>query len=213
MPKKRVFIFDLDGTLVDAYQAIAKSLNFTRNKLGYPKVGFKKIKHSVGGGDRLFSKMFFDKEDTEDALRIYRRHHRRALLKFSKLKPNAKKVLSSLKTRKKILAIASNRPKHYTDIILKTLGIKKYFKAVCCADQIKSLKPNPKILNILIKRFEVKKADTVYIGDMGIDLETAKRAKIDAVFMKNGSSTLDEVKKYKNKKVISNLSRLLVLYN
>jgi len=35
---KKIFIFDLDGTLVDAYRAIEDSLNYTRKKLGYPKV-------------------------------------------------------------------------------------------------------------------------------------------------------------------------------
>jgi phosphoglycolate phosphatase-like HAD superfamily hydrolase len=47
---------------------------------------------------------------------------------------------------------------------------------------------------------------------MDIDLETAKRASIDAVYVKGGSSTLKEIKKYKNKKIISDLREIIKLY-
>jgi phosphoglycolate phosphatase-like HAD superfamily hydrolase len=43
---------------------------------------------------------------------------------------------------------------------------------------------------------------------MDIDLETARRAKIDAVFVKGGSSKLSDVKKYKEKIVINSLKEL-----
>jgi phosphoglycolate phosphatase len=133
-------------------------------------------------------------------------------LVYSKLKPHARDVLGTLKRRKKIIAIASNRPKYFTDLILKKLGIKKYFNIVLCADEINSKKPTPKILNTIAKRFSVDKNDAVYIGDMNIDLETAQRAHIDALFITGGSSTLREVRKYRNKKVLFDLKEILKLY-
>ena len=42
-------------------------------------------------------------------------------------------------------------------------------------------------------------------------METAKRARIDAVFVKGGSSLLSEVKKYKDKLIVKDLSEFLQL--
>ncbi|MFA5272436.1 MAG: HAD-IA family hydrolase, partial [Candidatus Omnitrophota bacterium] len=140
-------------------------------------------------------------------------HHKKALKLHSKLSPQAKELLRTLKRKDKLIAIASNRPSIYTNLILKSLGIKKYFDFVLCADDIKSNKPNPKILKIILKKFKIKKSEAVFVGDMDIDLETAKRAKIDVVFIKGGSSRLRAVRKYKNKKVINSLKEIPDLYN
>lgn len=208
MPGKKLFIFDLDGTLVDAYTAIWKSLNFTLKKLNYPPVSFQEAKGNVGKGDRSFMEAFFLKDDIDEALRIYRSHHKRSLKKYSHPLPYAKKTLSLLKKRKKKIAVASNRPRYFTDIIVNKLGLRKYVDYVLCGDEIKSLKPCPKILNMIMAKFGTGKKETVFIGDMDIDLETAKRAKVDAIFIKGGSSALKDVRKYRNKKIISSLKGL-----
>ncbi len=53
---KKLFIFDLDGTLINAYKAIEESTKFTLRKLGYPTVSIYKIRKAIGWGDRNFVK-------------------------------------------------------------------------------------------------------------------------------------------------------------
>ncbi|MEI8350146.1 MAG: HAD family hydrolase [Candidatus Omnitrophota bacterium] len=212
METKKIFIFDLDGTLADAYRAIEKSLNFTRRQLGLSAISYLEAKKKVGRGDRAFMETFFAKKNFKAALVIYRAHHHQALVQYSRLAPSVKGVLSALKRKKKILAIASNRPHAFTEVILKARSIDKYFDMVLCADDIHSNKPHPKILKTILRRFKLKKEDAVFVGDMDIDLETACRAGVDAVFIRGGSSSLSAVKKYKDKKVISSLKELLDLY-
>jgi len=208
MAPKQLYIFDLDGTLVDAYAAIWKSLNFTLKRLGYPPVSFQNAKKNVGKGDKPFMEAFFRKRDIDKALKVYRKHHERSLRVYSKLRPYAKQLLSFLRKNKKRIAIASNRPSYFTDIIIKKLGLKQYVDYILCADEIKSPKPDPKILNAIMDKFGARKKATVFTGDMDIDLETAKRAGVDAIFIKGGSSPLKDVKKYKNKKVVSSLKEI-----
>jgi phosphoglycolate phosphatase-like HAD superfamily hydrolase len=210
---KKLFIFDLDGTLVDAYRAIEASLNATRAHFGYSRVSYSQVRRRVGRGDRRFIEAFFKRKDAEKAVTFYRKHHKRSLVKFSRLMPGALRTLAVLKKRAKLVAIASNRPSPFTRIIVKTTKLSRYVDGVWCADEVKSLKPRPKILNVIVKRFAVDKRETVYIGDMGIDLDTARRARIDPVFVTTGSSSTREVKKFKKKKVIASLPELLKFYS
>ncbi|RKY30353.1 MAG: phosphoglycolate phosphatase [Candidatus Omnitrophota bacterium] len=210
---KKLFIFDLDGTLVDSYQAIQKSLNFTLKKLGYKEVSYAKVKRAVGWGDELFIKSFFKEQDTKRALKLYRKHHKNSLLRYVRLKPFAKKLLYLLKKKKKIIALASNRPTLFTKAILKKLNIAKYIDFVLCADSVKKIKPHPQIIFKIIKKFKLPKKDAVVIGDMDIDLEAAKRAGIDSIFIKGGSTSLNTIrKKFGDVKVISTLEEVLKLY-
>lgn len=209
---KKLFIFDLDGTLVDAYRAIESSLNATRARFGYSPVSYKEVRSRVGRGDRRFIETFFPHKDAARAVSFYRRHHKRALVSLSRTMPKALRTLAALKKRNKLIAIASNRPSPFTRIIIKVTGISRYIDGVWCADEVNSLKPRPKILNVIVKRFGVEKRDSVYIGDMDIDLDTARRARIDPVFVTTGSCSVAQVRSFKNKKVIKSLSELLTLY-
>ncbi len=208
MNPKKLFIFDLDGTLVDAYQAVAESLNFAREKFGCGPVSYNFIKKNIGRGDKLFVHTFFPKEQKDAALELYRQHHKKSLKKFAWLKPDAKRLLYFLKRRKKLVAIASNRPALYTGIILRTLGIKKYMDYVLCADQINSLKPKPKILYEILRKFKLKKNQAVFVGDMDVDLATARRANMDAIFITGGSSSIADVRQFKQKIVVRSLKQL-----
>ena len=200
--KKKLFIFDLDGTLADAYVAIEKSINFTLLKLGHKPVSFEVVKKNIGNGDKNFVAVFFPKHEVDEALAVYRTHHKGSLKKYAKLKPCARMLLYNLKRKKKLVALATNRPSYYTNIVLTSLGVKKYFDYILCADEVKSLKPDPKIIKIILKKFGIKKQEAVYSGDMDVDMETAKRADVDAVFVAGGSSSARDVRAYKNKKTV-----------
>ncbi|MDD5745744.1 MAG: HAD family hydrolase [Candidatus Omnitrophica bacterium] len=206
---KLLFIFDLDGTLVDAYTAIEKSLNFTRARFGYDPVPLKTAKKSVGNGDRNFVACFFPDREVDAALAMYRDHHKLALPRYARLKPYARMLLSRLRRAEKRAAIASNRPSPYTKIIVQSLDIAKYFDCVLCADEVQSLKPDPKILREVLRRCDRTKEQSVYVGDMDVDMETAQRAGMDAVFVTGGSSTIAAVKQYRRKQVARSLRDII----
>ncbi|MDD5450001.1 MAG: HAD family hydrolase [Candidatus Omnitrophica bacterium] len=205
----KLYIFDLDGTLVDAYTAIWKSLNYTRKALGYPPVSYGTAKKNIGKGDLLFIEAFFPELSVQEALSIYRCHHKGSLKRYCRLRPGASAVLGFLRKKGIKTAIASNRPRCFTEIIVRKLRLKDRIDFLLCADEIKSLKPDPKILNLIIKKFKVKKDETVFAGDMDIDMETAKRAGVDAIFVKGGSSGLNAVRKYRNIKIVSCLREIV----
>ncbi len=202
----KLVIFDLDGTIVDAYRAIKNSINFTLKTLGHPQVSSYAVRRAVGWGDENFIKSFI-KEDQEAqrALVIYRKHHKTSLLKFSRVIPGVRKVLSFLRNRDIELAIASNRPPRFTDILLKHLDLKKYFDLIVCAKNKEEIKPKPDLLLRIIKRLKVAPRQALYVGDMVIDVYAGKNAKIRTISVLGGSSTKEELRKARPFKIIQSL--------
>lgn len=205
----KLIIFDLDGTLVDAYQAIIKSFNFVMQRLNYPKQDDLTVRRAVGWGDENLLKPFINLVDLKKALFLYRRHHKTSLLKYSCLIPGVKMVLSHLKDRGYKLAVASNRPTKFSWILIRHLGLKKYFDFCLCADTLKHGKPHPEILNSIMQRLSVSSSQTLYIGDMAIDAQAARRAKVKSIIITTGSSTEFEIKKEKPNRIIHRIDELL----
>ncbi len=206
--KKKLVIFDLDGTLIDAYRAIEDSLNFTLNRLRYPLESKNMIRRAVGRGDIYLLKLFVNQRDLSRAICIYRKRHAWSLKRYSRLMPGALDVIKILKNRNVLLGVASNRPTLFARIALKALHVEKFFDQILCADKIKFRKPHPLILNELMRYFHVFKEDVIYCGDMVLDVETGKRAHITTIAIATGSNTYAELKKAKPTFLFKNLKAL-----
>lgn len=205
----RLIIFDLDGTLVDAYRAIAVSINFVMKRLNYPRQPESLIRKFVGWGDINLLKPFVNSGDLKTALILYRRHHKGSLLKISRLLPAVQKVLGRLKLKGYRLAVASNRPTEFSWIIIRHLRLERYFDYVLCADKLKHRKPHPEILKKIMQKFLVKPAHTIYVGDMTIDARAGKRAGVKTIIVMTGSSSQEEIKKERPYKIIQRIAQLL----
>ncbi len=207
----KLIIFDLDGTLVDAYAAISSSFNYVLARLGLKPQRADVIRRSVGWGDLNLLKPYVPEGDLEPALRLYRKHHKHSLLKQARLYPHAGLLLRQLKAAGYKLAVASNRPTEFSLILLRHLRLMDLFDYVLCADKLKHGKPNPEILNKIIKRFGFKKSQVLYVGDMAIDAQAGRRAKVKTIIVTGGSSSNLEIKKEKPFKVISRIDKLPAL--
>ncbi len=205
----KLIIFDLDGTLVDAYPAIISSFNYTMQKLNYPVKDVSTIRRAVGWGDENLLRPFIKEKDASCALSIYRKHHKLALLKGSRLFPKVDKVLVYLKNKGYMLAVASNRPSRFSWILIRHLKLKRYFDYVLCADKLKHIKPHPEIINRIIQRFALKPNQTLYVGDMTIDAQAGRRAKVKTIIVTTGSSTKSEIKKERPCRIINRIPELL----
>ncbi len=207
-----LIIFDLDGTLVDAYDAIIKSFNYAMQGLGYPPQDDPVIRRAVGWGDENLLRPFINSKDFKKALLLYRRHHKKAILKYSHLFPKVKTVLQRLKRRGYKLAIASNRPTRFSRMLIRHLGLDEYFGFVLCKDALRYGKPHPQILNKIMQRFSLKPKQTVYVGDMHIDAQAGRRAGVLTLIVISGSSTRSEIRREKPYRIINNIAEILKLF-
>ena len=76
----RLIIFDLDGTLVNAYPAVSQSVNATLGHLGFKNRTHADIKRSVGWGDRHLLAGYVGEDLADRAICFYRPHHAKALV-------------------------------------------------------------------------------------------------------------------------------------
>lgn len=207
----KLIIFDLDGTLVDAYGPISQSFNYAMHKLGYPRKKCSVIRRAVGWGDANLLKPFVRASDLKTAVSLYRRHHQKSLLAGSCLLPGAKKTLEALKKKGYLLAVASNRPTKFSRILIRHLGLDGYFDYVLCADKLKFAKPHPQILNKIRRKFSLGPGEALYVGDMSIDAQAGRRAGLRTVIVSGGSSTKSQIRKERPWRIIPGVGGLLKL--
>ena len=205
----KLVIFDLDGTLINAYPAIIDSFNYTMQRLKLAKQRPLTIRQAVGWGDKNLLRPFVKKSRLSTAVSIYRRHHRLTILKKSRLYKKAKEVLIRLKHKGYKLAVASNRPTKFSRMLIKGLKLDKYFDYVLCADRLNHIKPHPEILNRIIEKFQISAPKSLYVGDMVIDAQAGRRANIKTVIVTTGSSSKREIKKERPYRIINKISQIL----
>ena len=208
MENLKLIIFDLDGTLIDAYLAISSSFNYVMRRLGLKSQSSATVRRLVGWGDLNLLKPYVLQKDLKHALSLYRIHHKQSLLKHAHLYPYVRPLLRRFKKKGYKLAVASNRPSKFSRILLKHLKIGVFFDYVLCANQVRYGKPHPEMLNIIVKRFAFKKSQVLYVGDMVIDAQAGRRAKINTVIVTSGSSSQPEIKKEQPFRLISAISCL-----
>ena len=204
----RLVIFDLDGTLIDAYAAITASFNHAMRALGFPLQKPRTIKKAVGWGDAALLCPFIGRENVPRALQIYRQHHKQALLKKSRLIKGARATLYYLRKKGYRLAVASNRPSKFSRILIKHLKIDAFFDAVLCGDEFTKGKPDPQIIFTVLKRLSVAKSKALYVGDMALDVQTGNAAGVKTIAVLTGSSTRSEIVKYKPHRIMRDISFL-----
>ena len=201
----KLVIFDLDGTLINAYGAVYRSVNYVMREFGYARVSGETITRTVGWGERHLLASFMEPQDVDPALKVYRKHHREALKKGTKLLPGAKRLLRYLEEQGYKMAVASNRPTETSKILIKHLDIEKYFDYVLCGDKVARPKPYPDILKKVLAKFSCRPSEAIYVGDMSIDAEAGKRARVKTLIVLTGSSKRKDVMPFKPYAVMKNV--------
>ncbi|QAT16282.1 phosphoglycolate phosphatase [Candidatus Velamenicoccus archaeovorus] len=214
MTRKKIFIFDLDGTLIDAYPAIVKSFNSCMRAEGCPSRPAAVIRRAVGWGDRKLLEPFVPAARLPYVLACYRKRHAVDLKRYVRWMPYARQLLCDLKKRGIRTAVASNRPTRFTRIIIRHLGAGRLFDKILCADKLSSArgrkyyKPHPMILRRILKALRGRRSEAVYVGDMAIDIQTGRRAGISTAAIATGSSSLQELRREKPDYLFASLKAL-----
>ena len=181
MKKYKLYLFDLDGTLLDSDQMIIETFH-ELHKLYSPAdfVPDDNVLITYSGPPiRESLKKEFPELDQEEILKVWRERSLKNYAKYTKLFPNVIEALIKLKEDGAKVAIVTNKHKVATLEALRLFGLNKLDIYCVTGDDVEKLKPHPVGLLIAMHHFGVPEEATIYIGDSVYDAETAKNAKVD----------------------------------
>ena len=184
--KKKLVIFDLDGTLLNTIEDLGHAVNHALEKNGYATHTIASYPFFVGNGvRRLITRVLpedYRKDDIIDKLlRDFKGYYDEHCCDYTKPYSGIPELLQDLRDQGVRVAVASNK---YHSAVEKIIG--HYFGDVEWAaiegqkDGV-NVKPDPSVVFAILGKARVRKAEVLYVGDSGVDMETARRACIDSV--------------------------------
>ncbi|HBF12541.1 MAG TPA: phosphoglycolate phosphatase [Deltaproteobacteria bacterium] len=176
----KLLIFDLDGTLIDSRADIANATNHVLQHYGLPALGMDTITRFIGSGVRQLMAAAFDylqaiQPSTEEIVTLFNEFYSRHYCEYTKWYPGAKETLQRI-DQQVILTLATNKPRLFTDPILKKLGGIHFFKSIVCGGDDAPKKPDPTGVLRLLKEYDVPPSEALFVGDSLIDWQTCQAA-------------------------------------
>lgn len=199
--KRQLVIFDLDGTMLNTIADIAMATNHALSAFGYPTHSEEKIKSFVGNGvSKLLERALPEDKRTEENIALLREafteYYDKHNADLSTPYPGIASLLSQLQENGVLLAVASNKYQSATEKL-----VAHYFPGidfVCVLGQRTGIpvKPSPDIVHEIMATANVYRKDTIYVGDSGVDMQTANNAGINAVAVSWGFRPRQELETY-----------------
>ena len=200
---KKHFIFDLDGVLFDSLNNMKLSWNLVikKNKL---KITFSKYKKHIGLPFLQILKKLGIKQNQGKIKKEYFLYSKKNIHKITPYS-NVKMTLKKLKKKGKKISIVTSKNRTNALILLKKLNIK--FDYIKTESKTLKGKPHADMINYCVNKSNLQKDQCLYVGDMRVDLLTAKNAGIDFLLAKYGFN-----KEFKYHNYIKNISHIFKYY-
>ena len=185
-----LFLFDLDGTLLDTAREFHIALNEILDKENKPPQSFESVREKVSDGAGALVSLGFniDEQDKnfEEKRNILLKAYEKVYLNSESF-DGVEEIISYFEKKQINWGIVTNKPRIFSEEIYKSLGWDKKAKILVCPDDVRNLrKPNPASLNFALKVLNHDANETVYVGDNWRDLEAAENAKITPIFAEYG---------------------------
>jgi HAD superfamily hydrolase (TIGR01509 family) len=200
MTIRPVFIFDLDGTLVDSVYEHVLAWQEALNEEGI-ELSVWRIHRKIGMSGGLFTNQLLREtkvDITQDRIERLRRGHAKAYQRFAgKIRPlpGARELLDALTMAEIPWAIATSGRMATAAQNLSALGVDATTTVVVTRDDVKYAKPDPDLFLAAADRLNAPISTAVVIGDSIWDMLAARRGQALGVGLLSGGYGLDELER------------------
>lgn len=178
---KTAFIWDLDGTLLDSYEAILSGIEETFGQFAIPyekeKVREFILKYSV---QDLLVQVAEEQNLDVEVLNQVRAQSLAEKNAQVVLMPGAREVLEWA-DQAGIQQFVYTHKGDNAFTILRDLGLESYFPEILTSQSGFARKPSPVAANYLIDKYQLNPDNTYYIGDRTLDVEFAQNSGIQSI--------------------------------
>lgn len=179
--QETAFIWDLDGTLLDSYEAILSGIEETYAQFSIPfdkeKVRAFILKYSV---QDLLVQVAEERGLDVDKLNQVRAQNLAEKNAQVILMPGAREVLAWA-NQQGIKQFVYTHKGENALTILRDLGLDVYFTEILTSQSGFARKPSPEAATYLISKYHLKPDRTFYIGDRTLDIEFAQNSGIQSI--------------------------------
>lgn len=185
--KKKVCIFDLDGTLLDTVNTIAYYCNYTLRHFGFPENPPEKYKYFAGDGAlnllhrALGAHNLDNKDNFEKTYPFYIAEYDKDTTYLTSHFEGMPETLRALKDKGITLCVVSNKPVSSVKYVLPLFFDADLFTEIHGSGPNLPVKPDPYFVNEIIKHLGVKREEVLYVGDTSTDMKTGKNANVETV--------------------------------
>lgn len=211
---KELIIFDLDGTLLDTVGDLAASTNHALNQCGFPTHEATAYRFFIGNGiNKLFERVLPDGEKSQENvlkmrqyfLEYYGEHNAELTVPY----PGITNLLQKLQAEGYKLAVASNKYQNGTMQLVQHFFPEIKFTGIFGQRENIPVKPDPTIVHDILDLAKVEKSQVLYVGDSGVDMQTAHNASIDACGVTWGFRPRSELEEFSPKYIVDTPDEIL----
>lgn len=213
MHNYKLVIFDWDGTLMDSVNRIVFSMQASAIALSFTPPNYNQAKQIIGLSLPKAIQTLFPSADEEQVTLLtaqYKHQYVAVNTTPTPLFEHALELLVNLKQENKLLAVATGKWRGGLQRVWEASDTEHFFHASRCADESIS-KPDPGMINSLLKELNIEKHEAVMIGDTSFDLEMAQRAGLDSIGVTYGVHDEEVLSQYQPRVIVDSLAELYEL--
>ena len=184
--RKKLLMFDLDGTIADTIWTIRYGVNMAMRKYGFPEKSYEEVRLAIGNGAKNLMRRCIPENRRDDdsfvnaVLADYDKFYGLTYANIDGCYEGMREAICELKNRGCIIAVLSNKQDHYVKKIVQALFDKDTVSWIQGQTDMPQ-KPDPTVPLMIAEHFGVRPDDCAFIGDSDVDVMTAKNAGMTAV--------------------------------
>lgn len=193
--KTKAILFDLDGTLIDHFQAIYRTFLHVQDKLSLQEYDYTTIKNSVGASLTTTLEDLYGPKCVPEALHLFENYYASIINEDLILLPGVHWFLNNLLNHNYTLALFTNKPTPYSKIICQTLEIDHHFSHIIGTNHSdpKFKKPEKTFTEHALKTVNACPKSTALIGDSTFDIDAAHSVNMPIYSVTTGSHSKEDL--------------------
>jgi HAD superfamily hydrolase (TIGR01549 family) len=201
----RAILFDLDGTLIDQFEAIHRAFARVITQMGFPEPSFESVKRSVGGASEATMTKLIGSDRAKEAVGLLRPIFEEVMLDGLEALPGAREILETCKAKGLKTAVLTNKHGPHARAACDHLHFSELLSFTLGANDTDWKKPDPRLTTYALDKLNTRAEESLYLGDSPYDYETASGVGMRCLLVATGTHSEAELKKLSANSVDQNL--------